>query len=222
MKIPYCSHEPTELQEKFLTNQDTELLWSAGFGAGKSQGLLMGAAQYAYNPDCRSLLLASTYGDLVRPGGLLNRVLSDYEGSLNERDGIFTFPSGATIMFSHWGGSPDWHLRLRSCQFQYIGFDECETLDEAGYRYLFSKLRRDQGGEDLPPRIRVAGSRTPVWLKELYLDNALVRPPWRRSVMYGQFTDNPHVDAEAALGAIDCLAKAQRALARYGDWEFVA
>ena len=76
---PWIPHWPLPAQQVFLglhlsspTDRVFQALYGGSAGGGKSDALLMAAAQYAWNePDFAGILFRRTFTDLTQPGALL-------------------------------------------------------------------------------------------------------------------------------------------------------
>ncbi|MFQ5473775.1 MAG: hypothetical protein ACE5FA_12955, partial [Dehalococcoidia bacterium] len=82
---PYIPHWPTRMQVLFLgahlrasvaKERVFECLYGGAAGGGKSDALLMAAAQYAWkHPSFRGVCIRRTYADLAKPGALMDRAI---------------------------------------------------------------------------------------------------------------------------------------------------
>ena len=127
----------------------------------------------------------------------------------------WTFPSGSTLTFGYLDSDAD-KYRYQGAAFQFIGFDELTQFQEAGYRYLFSRLRRVHT-VDVPLRMRSATNPGGVgheWVRKRFVDQS---DPTRRFVA-AKLEDNPHLDAEAYDHALMQLDPVTRRQLRDGDW----
>lgn len=71
----WIPHQPTFKQAFFLALQDVEAFYGGAAGGGKSEALLMCAAQWLHEPNYTALLLRKTYPDLALPGAPIDRSL---------------------------------------------------------------------------------------------------------------------------------------------------
>lgn len=229
----WMPHIPTPPQHAFLYLDDLEVLFGGAAGGGKSDTLLMAAAQYVDVPGYAALLLRRTYADLSLPGAIMARSKEwwlNTDAKWNEIEKTWTFPSGATITFGYLQTANDVY-RYQGAEFQFIGIDELTQIAEAEYKYLLSRLRRPTAGllSEVPLRMRGAtnpGGRSHKQVKRRFID----RTPDpedpedtqtkcdARIFIPSKLDDNPHVDREAykeALAGLDPLTRKQLL---DGDW----
>lgn len=226
--IPFCPHVPHPgPQATFLALDDLEVLFGGAAGGGKSDALLMAALQYVEVPGYAALLLRRTYADLAKPGALMERAANWFRFTAarwNEQKKTWTFPSGATISFGYLEHEQD-KFNYQSAEFQMIAFDELSQFSETQYRYLFSRLRRLEG---MPVPLRMRGATNPgaEWVKDRFgIDSKSVevqRHPEGRIFVPSRLSDNPSVDQEEYLRAMDQLDFVTRQQLVMGDWDIQA
>lgn len=215
----YITHQPTPKQAAFLLLTALEGFYGGAAGGGKSDALLMGALQYVDVPGYAALLLRRTYADLSLPGALMDRAhqwLMGTDAGWNEQKKIWTFPSGAQIVFGYLEHEND-KYRYQGAEFQYIGFDELTQFSESQYRYLFSRLRRKRG-VNVPLRARGAsnpGGIGHVWVKQRFIVSG--RAAGRVFISAG-IADNPHLDRDEYARSLENLDPVTRAQLLNGDW----
>jgi predicted phage terminase large subunit-like protein len=198
-----------------------ESLYGGAAGGGKSDALLMAAAQYADVPGYAALLLRQSFPDLMQPNALIPRSKEWWGGRAdwNAQNKRWTFPSGATVTFGYLERDDDVY-QYQGAEYQLVGFDELTQHSEFRYRYLFSRLRR-RAGVGVPLRMRGAsnpGGRGHEWVKKRFLTD---RAPGRVFVP-ARLADNPSLDAaeyEQSLMHLDPVTRAQLLA---GDWDAVA
>lgn len=206
-------------QAAFLALPHKEALYGGAAGGGKSDALLMGAAQYVEVPGYAALLLRRTYPDLAQPDGLIPRSLEWWAGTgakWNDNDHRWTFPSGATVTFGHLQHEND-KLRYQGAAYQYIGFDELTQFTATQYKYLFSRLRRREGA-NVPLRMRAAsnpGGPGHDWVKERFI----TAPDVGRIFIPARLADNPGLDHEAYVESLAELDHHTRRQLLEGDWD---
>lgn len=144
---PYFVHIPHPKQQFFLSLNAREVMYGGAAGGGKSDALLMAAAQYVDVPGYSALILRRTWPDLNAPGAILDRAKTWWGGfdEVHIGDGgrIITFPSGARIQFGYLQHEKD-RYKFQSAEYQFVGFDELTHFTETQYTYLFSRTRRPQ------------------------------------------------------------------------------
>lgn len=205
-------------QAAFLVAPQKEVLYGGAAGGGKSSALLMGALLFADEPDYAALLLRRTYADLSLPGALMERAegwLRGTDAHWNGNEKTWTFPSGATLTFGYLEAEKD-KYRYQGSEFHFIGFDELTQFTESMYRYLFSRLRR-QDGSRVPIRMR-AGSNPGGIGHEWVHQRFMVERKDDRLFIPAKLDDNPHLDQaeyEQALAELDPVTYEQL---RHGSW----
>lgn len=198
-----------------------EVLYGGAAGGGKSEALLMGAAQFAEVPRYAALLLRRSFADLSQPGALIDRSREWWTGKAkwNGQEHKWTFPSGAIIQFGYMDNEDD-KYRYQSAEFQFIGFDELTQFTETQYVYLFSRLRRLAGSE-VPLRMRSASNPGGIghdWVKKRFVSN----PEEGRVFLPAQLKDNPSLDAESYRQKLAHLDPITREQYLNGDWDAIA
>jgi len=159
----YIPHKPSLKQEQFLRLRCREALYGGRAGCGKSDALLMAAAQGLMIPDYSAIIFRRTYRDLALPGALMDRAHKWWASSgahWSQDDKTWTFPTtGARIGFGYLEHDNDL-ARYQSAEFQFIGFDEQTQFMGPQITYMFSRLRRTL---DFPERfpLRVRGATNP-------------------------------------------------------------
>lgn len=229
----WMPHTPEPTQHAFLYLDDLEALFGGAAGGGKSDTLLMAAAQYVDVPGYAALLLRRTYADLALPGAIMSRSKEwwlNTDAKWSEIDKTWTFPSGATITFGYLQTANDVY-RYQGAEFQFIGIDELTQIAEAEYRYLLSRLRRPMEGplSQVPLRMRGAtnpGGRSHKEVKRRFIDKVpdpddpedTQAKADKRIFIPSKLDDNPHVDREAYKEALQGLDPQTRKQLLEGDW----
>ncbi len=214
----YMVHTPFPRQVAFLLQDKLEVLYGGQAGGGKSDALLMAALQYVDCPDYAAILFRRSYADLALPGALMDRAhdwLANSGARWREIDKRWEFPSGASLSFGYLETDRD-KYRYQSAEFQMIGFDELTQFEETQYTYLFSRLRRLKDSK-IPIRMRSASNPGGVghsWVKKRFID--LVHP--ERRFIRAPLRENPHVDQDAYLIALENLDPVTRSQLRDGSW----
>ena len=215
----YIPHEPEVKQLAFLLSGSLEALYGGAAGGGKTDALLMGALQFADTPGYSALLLRRTYPDLAKADSLIPRSHAWLTGKgpvWNEMKHQWTFPSGAKLEFGHLQRSNDVH-HYQSAAYQYIGFDELTSFEEAQYRYMMSRLRKLESST-VPLRMRSGSNPGGVghsWVTRRFLTEG---KKTGRLFVPATLDDNPYLDKasyEEALSQLDPVTYAQL---RWGDW----
>lgn len=207
-----------------LCDHIREVFYGGAGGGGKSEALLMGAAQYVDVPGYAALILRRTYKDLSLPGALMDRADSWWRGTSarwNREERTWHFPIGlgappATITFGYLETEND-KYRYQSAEFQYISFDELTQFSQSQYRYLFSRLRRLQGS-DIPLRMRSASNPGGIghdWVKQRMI---VEQKAGRRIFIPAKLADNPYLDEIEYRESLAELDPVTRAQIEEGDW----
>lgn len=233
---PYIPHCPHPTQHAFLWLDSTmEVFFGGSAGGGKSDALLMAALQYVDTPGYNAILFRKTFADLNLPGSLIPRAkewLTGSDAQWNENDSRFTFPSGATLSFGYMRNDED-RMRYRSAEFAMVGFDELTTFSKLQYTYMFSRLRKPQDlGAKTPLAkvpLRMRGASNPGDRGHLWVKNRFIKPmgeredepkdPRQRIYIPARLADNPSVDADAYIQALQELDDATKAQLIHGDWD---
>lgn len=239
---PYIPYVPHETQHAFLWLTCLEALYGGAAGGGKSDALLMAALQYVDVPGYNAILFRKTYADLKLPGSLIPRShiwLANSDAKWNENDSRWTFPTGATLSFGYMRNDDD-RNRYQSAEFQYVGFDELTHFSKLQYTYMFSRCRKPKDItaknplSQVPLRVRGAtnpGGRGHQWVKDRFVKEVGQRDnepfnkklgiftPHERVFIPAKLADNPSVDAETYMAALEQTDEATQAQLVEGDWD---
>lgn len=211
---------PSVPQGYFLTLPVLESLYGGAAGGGKSAALLAGALQYVEVPGYSAILFRRTLTDLEMPGALIpmsHDWLSGTDANWNGSQHQWTFPSGATVSFGYLKDEND-HFRYKSAAFQYIGFDELTSFRETPYRFLFGRIRKPEN-MNVPLRCRSASNPGDIghdWVKERFFHP---EPGADRIFVPAKLEENPGIDREKYLEALQELDPVTRAQMRHGNWD---
>lgn len=210
---------PTEKQGEFLLRDNLEILYGGAAGGGKSWALLAGAVMYVDVPSFSAIIYRKTLTDLELSEGLIEKSRNwgwkEQGASWNGSTYTWAFPSGATISFGYMG-SVDAHLRYKSSEYQYIGFDQVEDIPEYQYTYMFSRLRRLKG-VDIPLRMRsTANPGGEPWVYDRFVRKETRNP--RTLFIPATVDDNPYIDLESYERSFDKLDPITYEQLRHGVW----
>jgi len=215
----YCPHKPHIKQKEFLELQDIEALYGGAAGGGKSDALLMGALEHVDKPGYSALLLRRTFRDLNQPKAIMDRAhdwLRSTDAKWNAQAKRYTFPkSGATLTFGYLDADKD-KDQYASAEYHYIGFDELTQFPENWYRFMFSRLRREQAS-NIPVRMRGAtnpGNIGHAWVRRRFVDLETREAPF----ISAKLNDNPFIDKEGYKISLSKLDKVTRDQLELGIW----
>ena len=211
---------PTLRQKAFLLLNDEDILFGGAAGGGKSEALLMAALQYVDIPGYHALILRRTFMDLSLPEAIMSRAIDwlyDTDAKWNQQLHEFKFPSGATLTFGYLDTPLD-HLRYKSAEFQFIGFDEASDMRWSQINYMFSRFRR-KAGSTIPLRYRLCTNPGGVSHEEIKAK--YIEPKTREAgtiFIASKLSDNPHLD-QSYSEQLAKLDPVERARLMNGDWD---
>ncbi len=233
---PYIPHWPLPAQAALLglhqggqeDGKVTEALYGGSAGGGKSDALLMAAAQYVSDPEYAGICFRRTITDLEQPGALLDRAMAWWMPQgvhWNGRSRIFTFPTGAKVAFAYLS-KPNDHLRYQGAEYQFTGWDELTQFpDAAPYKYVgISRVRRKDGSR-LPLRTYSAsnpGGPGHDWVRTRFMGG--VHPETGAPIVAehpyipARIRDNPYIDQDAYIAGLMDLHPTVREQLLNGDW----
>lgn len=216
----YIPHLPHEKQRLFLALLCKEALYGGAAGGGKSDAMLMAALMYVDVPGYAAIIFQRALTDFALPGGLIDRA-HDWLGGTDAKwdDGTktWTFPSGATLTFGYIKNYRDC-LRYKSTEFQFIGFEELTRYVEKEYRYLFSRLRKN---EDLDVPLRMRGVTNPGDIGHEFVKQRFIveGAKYGRVFISAKVDDNPYLNREEYKESLNELDAATREQLLNGDWD---
>ena len=197
-----------------------EALYGGAAGGGKTDALLMGALQWVDWPDYNAIIFRKTLQDHKKPDGLIARTHEWLEGKpavWNGQDYKWTFPSGATLTLGYMDIDADVYHH-QGAAYNYIGWDELTQFQKWQYDYLISRNRRLKDCY-IPLRIRAAtnpGGRGHAWVKQYFIVEGA---KCDRAFIPAKLDDNPFLDRENYIKALNKLDPTLRKQLREGSWE---
>lgn len=240
----WCPHKPTPRQQIFLDLYECrEVMYGGAAGGGKTDGLLMSAAQYLSWPGHSVLILRRTLTEAARSKSILDRAIEWWSGRYHYSASkkMFTFPSGATIEFGYLKSPRDQYL-YQSSEYTQIIFDELTHFTEAQYLYLHSRLR-ERIDNPVPLQIRSGtnpGGEGHFWVKERFISEEAERdvlagdygevydgnwqePMTGESVKFvpARIEDNQHIGPEYEQ-SLNALPEVEREQLKVGNWTIAA
>jgi phage terminase large subunit-like protein len=233
----FIPHWPLPSQALFLGlhTQDTssqprvfQALYGGAAGGGKSDALLMAAAQYVHCPEFAGILFRRTFTDLAQPGALMDRAMQWWLPRGVHWDGtnkIFRFPSGAKVAMAYLS-NPNDHLRYQGAEYQFTGWDELTQWPTAApYEYVgLSRVRR-HADSTVPLRTLSAsnpGGPGHVWVLRKFVGGPdpvtgeQTHP--EHPYIPARIMDNPHLDRDAYVEGLMMLHPTVREQLLNGDW----
>jgi len=234
---PYIPHWPLPAQAMFLGLHQThrtggrvfQALYGGAAGGGKSDALLMAAAQFAWKfPEFAGIMFRRTFTDLAQPGALMDRALEWWRPAGVSWDGtnkIFRFPSGAKVAMAYLK-NPDDHTRYQGAEYQLVAWDELTQWPNArAYEYVgLSRVRRP-AGSSIPLRTLAAsnpGGPGHNWVMAKFVGGldpvtgATLEP--EHPYVPARIQDNPYLDRDAYVEGLEMLHPTVRAQLLDGDW----
>lgn len=236
--IPHWPHpKQIDLLGAHLTAADPtkafEVLFGGAAGGGKTDALLMAAAQYVHEPAYHALILRRTHAEMVQPGAILDRALEWWlpaGATWNGSDKIFVFPSGAKIAFGYLDNDRD-KTRYQGADYSLVAWDELTHWPTpAAYKWIgFSRGRQNQAHRHIPKRIISTSNPGGVghsWVKSRFmdlLDNETNPPtqidPGNIRFIRSLVQDNPTLDRDAYRASLSHLHPTLQAQMLHGDWD---
>lgn len=154
-------------QEMFLSSPADIVIYGGGAGGGKTWGLLMEPTRHINNPKFGAVIFRRTSPQIRNEGGLWDESVDMYlplGAKPTESILDWTFPSGASISFSHIQHEKD-KFDWQGSQICFEGFDELTHFTESQFWYLVSRNRSTCG---VRPYIRATCNPDPdSWVASL-------------------------------------------------------
>lgn len=138
--------QPGPQQKFFETDADIAVLGGAA-GVGKSFALLLEPMRHAHIPAFGGVIFRRTMPQIRNEGGLFDESMGLYSlvhAKPNLSESFWTFPSGASIGFSHLEHDKniyDW----QGAQICYLAFDELTHFTRKQFFYMLSRNRSTCG-----------------------------------------------------------------------------
>ena len=165
---------PQPRQAAFMARPEYECLYGGAAGGGKSDALVAEALRQVHIPHYKGLILRKTYPQLLE---LINKSRALYPfacpgAKYNDTKHIWTFPSGAQIVFGAMHSTKDMY-NYQGFAYDFIGFDELTHFTADEYMYLYSRNRPNGPGT----RVYIRATANPGgighgWVKERFISAA--------------------------------------------------
>jgi Terminase large subunit, T4likevirus-type, N-terminal len=152
VKTPNVLWQPnSDVQRAFLACSARTAMIGGGAGSGKTSALLAAAALQSGNPKHRGVLFRRDYPSLKHIISASYALFMPMRATYNKSDHTWTFPSGATIEFSHLEDETA-VFQHAGKEYSFIGFDELtqlpgDSVDSRGqpinsaFSFMQSRLR---------------------------------------------------------------------------------
>ena len=186
-------------QYRFFCSQAKEVLYSGGYGSGKSRVLCYCAIREACKPGSSVLILRKTMTSIKKSTLLTligdQGVLPKGTYTFNKQDGVISLNGGGQILVS---GCDDFN-RLRSMNLSLICIDEASELNSNEYQELLYRLRSSVGTR------QILSSTNPATQSHFLYRRFFKDPSPNREVIQACSLENHHlpVDYIASLKEMD-------------------
>lgn len=217
-----CAHKHCAPDEVF------KCLFGGAAGGGKSDALLMAAAQFVEFGHYRAVIIRRTLAEMQKAGAILERAIAwwrDIPGvSYDATKLVFRFPSGATIEFGY-HDHPKHNAKYQGGEYHFVGFDELTHWDdEKAWKWLGSRIRK-LATDSIP--LRQIGTSNPggpghSWVKRMFVggQDPITGAPLTPEHLYipSRISDNPSLDQASYIRTLEAMHPTQRDQLLEGDW----
>lgn len=134
-------------QENFLRSNADIIIGGSGAGVGKTFAALLQPLYHVNNNRFGTVIFRKTYSQITNTGAIWDASKSIYSylgAKPNESEMQWTFPSGATVKFSHLQHDKNIYDH-QGAEYPYIIFDELTHFSEQSFWYLSSRNRSTCG-----------------------------------------------------------------------------
>ncbi len=136
-------------QQEFININADFTLYGGAAGSGKTFSLLLAFSQpeLLKNPNYHAVIFRRTFSEINKPGALWSKSCEIFPllgGVSNKQEKKWTFPSGATISFSHLQYESDIYS-WQGAEVQRVGYDECTHFSATEVFYLLTRMRSPHG-----------------------------------------------------------------------------
>lgn len=232
--------KPQPRQAEFMARGEWEALYGGAAGGGKSDALVIEALRQVHIPWYKGLILRKTFPQCRE---LIEKSLTYYKRAFpkaryNATDHIWTFPSGAKIIFGSMQYTKD-REQYQGQAYDFIAFDELThfTFDE--YSYLFSRCRPNGPGTECYIRATAnPGGVGHGWVKERFITAGRPMETIWDEVKWQDLSGKEHVEIRSRVfvpstvfdnpallandpgyvASLASLPESEKAALLYGDW----
>lgn len=165
-----------------MSRCEDEVLFGGAAGGGKSDALVIEALRQVHIPQYKGLLMRKTYPQLSE---IIDKSHNYYKrvcpkAKFNDSKHVWTFPSGAKIVFGSLQHSKDKH-NYQGKAFDFIGVDEATHFTEEEYVYLLSRNRPNCADTQVYMRLTAnPGGIGHAWVKSRFISPV---PPMTRQII---------------------------------------
>jgi len=234
-KIRWAPYDPYEWDQysegehhpqwRFVFNDTREILFGGSAGGSKSSGMLLAALRFVDVPGYSAVIFRRTTPQLNSADSLIPRSkewLMGTPAKWNGMDKRWTFPSGATLTFSHLQYDDSVYDHFGPA-YQFIGFDEATQFTEFQYQMMLTRLRRPLEGplSEVPLRVRLAsnpGGIGHTWVKSKFME----KPTSNRLFIQSMLRDNYKLDRDSYEEMLQELPPDERDRLLHGRWDILS
>jgi len=217
----YYPYKPSTKQLALLMSPTRETFYGGAAGPGKTSALLMRALLYTDLPGYNAAIFRETYPQLSGANGIIQRSqewLANKGPQWNGSERVWTFPSGAKLLFGHVQHDKDVY-NYQGHEWAFLGIDELTAWTEWKFKYLLSRVRRNLTD---PFPLGVAATANPGGVGHGWTKARYIEPETRArgiTVIRGVMSDNPGLDTDEYRKTLSSLPRVLREQLENGNWD---